>query len=38
MLRDRDRDFWVRPEVYSYPLFICTRPEMLLEAKESASA
>lgn len=38
MIRDRDRDFWVRPEIYSYPLFICTRPEMLLEAKESSSA
>lgn len=30
MLRDEKRNFWVRPEVYSYPLFICTRPEMLL--------
>lgn len=38
MIRDRDRNFWVRPEVYSYPLYICTRPEMLLRAKESASA
>lgn len=33
MLRDRDRDFWVRPEVYSYPLYICTRPELLLTAR-----
>lgn len=36
MIRDEKRNFWVRPEVYSYPLFICTRPEMLLTAKEAA--
>ncbi|MBX5153223.1 major capsid protein [Rhizobium sp. NLR8a] len=35
LIRDRDRNMWVRPEVYSYPLFICTRPEMLLSAKEN---
>lgn len=34
MIRDETRNFWVRPEVYSYPLFICTRPEMLLTAGE----
>lgn len=38
MLRDRDRNFWARPEVYSYPIYICTKPEMLLKAKESAGA
>ncbi|MCW1744220.1 major capsid protein [Rhizobium sp. 1AS11] len=38
LIRDRDRNAWVRPEIYSYPLFICTRPEMLLRAKESAGA
>lgn len=38
MLRDEKRNFWVRPEVYSYPLYICTRPEMLLRAKEAAGA
>lgn len=27
------RDEWDRVEIYSYPLFICTRPEMLLKAK-----
>lgn len=27
------RDEWDRVEMYSYPLFICTRPEMLLRAK-----
>ncbi|ESZ63510.1 MULTISPECIES: major capsid protein [unclassified Mesorhizobium] len=37
MIRDKDRNFWVRPEVYSYPLFICTRPEMLLTAKATAA-
>ncbi|HZU64977.1 MAG TPA: major capsid protein [Novosphingobium sp.] len=26
---DRDRKFWWRVEAYSYPLFICTRPEVL---------
>lgn len=30
---DRDRNAWVRVEQYSYPLHICTRPEMLLRAK-----
>lgn len=35
LIRDEKRNFWVRPEVYSYPLFICTRPEMLLRAKEA---
>lgn len=32
LIRDEKRNFWVRPEVYSYPLFLCTRPEMLLSA------
>lgn len=27
------RDEWDRVELYSYPLFICTRPEMLLVAR-----
>jgi len=31
MIRDEERNFWVRPEVYSYPIFICTRPEMLMK-------
>ncbi|WP_407670314.1 major capsid protein [Paracoccus solventivorans] len=30
LIRDTQRDHWIRPEVYSYPLFIATRPEMLL--------
>lgn len=37
MIRDNDRNMWVRPEVYSYPLYMCTRPEMLLRAKEKAA-
>jgi len=31
-IRDRDRDAWVRGEVYSYPLFMCARPEVLRKA------
>jgi hypothetical protein len=34
VLEDKSgRDEWDRIEMYSYPLFICTRPEMLLRAK-----
>ncbi|TFF20813.1 major capsid protein [Jiella endophytica] len=34
MLEDKSgRDAWDRVEIYSYPLFIATRPEMLLRAK-----
>lgn len=32
MIRDRDRDAWVKPELYTYPLFGCLRPEMLERA------
>ena len=35
IVTDKDRDAWRRPELYSYPLFICTRPEMLLRAKRA---
>lgn len=35
IIADKDRDAWRRPEIYSYPLFICTRPEMLLRAKRA---
>lgn len=31
---DTKRQAWVRPEVYSYPLFMCTRPGMLLRARK----
>lgn len=34
MLEDTSgRQAWDRVEIYSYPLYICTRPEMLLSAK-----
>ena len=29
------RDAWDRVELYSYPLFICTRPEMLLTGRRA---
>lgn len=32
---DRDRNAFVRVEEYSYPLHICTRPEMLQRAKRA---
>ena len=35
VVEDRDRQAWVRPELYSYPLFMCTRPGMLLRAKRT---
>lgn len=35
MVYDKDRQFWVRPEVYSYPLFYCTRPAALLRGKRT---
>ncbi len=33
---DRDRNFWWRQEVYSYPLFICKRPEVLQSGRAGA--
>ncbi len=36
LIVDRERNAWVKPEVYSYPLFICTRPEMLFKAVAKA--
>jgi hypothetical protein len=32
---DRDRNMFVDVEVYSYPMFMCTRPSMLLRAKRT---
>lgn len=32
---DKDREAWVRPEVYSYPICMCTRPGMLQRAKRT---
>lgn len=31
-IRDRDRDFWVKGEAYSFPLYMCSRPEVLRKA------
>ncbi|GBQ23129.1 putative phage protein GP20 [Gluconacetobacter sacchari DSM 12717] len=33
---DRDRNFWWRMETYSYPLHICTRPEILQSGRIGA--
>lgn len=35
IVRDKDREMWIRPEMYSYPLHICTRPKMLQRAKRT---
>ena len=35
IVRDLERNMWVKPEVYSYPLFICSRPEMLQRARRT---
>lgn len=32
---DRDRNAYVGIEVYSYPLFVCTRPECLMRARNT---
>lgn len=36
VIPDRDRDTFVTVEDYSYPLFICTRPDVLLRGKRSS--
>lgn len=35
IVRDTKRNMWAQPEVYSYPLPICTRPLMLQRAKRT---
>lgn len=35
LVEDKDRQAWVRPEVYSYPLHMCTRPGMLQRARRT---
>jgi hypothetical protein len=35
LVNDKDRNMWIKPEVYSYPLFVCSRPEMLQRAKNT---
>lgn len=32
---DKDRGMWAQPELYAYPLHICTRPEVLLRGKNT---
>ncbi len=33
LIPDRDRNMWVKTELYSYPLYVCKRPGMLQRAK-----
>lgn len=33
IVRDLERNFWVQPELYSYPLHFCRRPDLLLTGK-----
>jgi hypothetical protein len=35
LIRDEKRDEWVQPEVYAYPLHLCTRPEVLLSGRNT---
>jgi hypothetical protein len=35
LVRDEKRNMWVQPEVYAYPLHICTRPEVLLRGRRT---
>lgn len=35
LVLDDERNFWVRPEVYSYPLPICTRPKALQSGRKA---
>lgn len=35
LVRDLQRNQWVQPEVYAYPLHICTRPEVLLSGRNT---
>jgi hypothetical protein len=35
LIRDNDRNMWVQPEIYSYPLHMVTRPEVLLRGRNT---
>lgn len=35
-INDKDRNAWWKMEVYSYPLFVCTRPEVLYSGRRTA--
>lgn len=32
LVRDKDRDQWVQPEIYAYPLFVNARPDLVMTA------
>lgn len=35
LVRDDKRNQWVQPEIYSYPLHMCTRPETILTGRNA---
>jgi hypothetical protein len=35
LVRDLKRNQWVQPEIFSYPLHMCTRPEILLRGRNT---
>lgn len=35
LIQDTKRNEWVQPEIMAYPLHLCTRPEVLLRAKNT---
>lgn len=35
LVRDQQRNMWVKPEVYAYPFHICTRPEVLQSGRNT---
>lgn len=35
LVRDEKRNQWVQPEIFSYPLHLCTRPEILLRGRNT---
>lgn len=35
LVTDKDRNMWVQPELYAYPLHMCVRPEVLLRGKNT---
>jgi Phage major capsid protein E len=35
LVRDPKRNQWVQPEIFSYPLHMCTRPEVLLSGRNT---
>jgi len=35
MIKDKERNMWVKGEVYTNPLYYCTRPELLFRGKKA---